>query len=178
VLALIRAHAILHQASRSRAADGKVVATLEDYEIVRELVAGLVSEGVEATVPATVRETVQAVAELDPDEAGVSVTALARALKLDKASASRRWTNARARGYLKNLESVRGKPARIVLAEPLPDDVQVLPTVKVLRDEFDLDGLDGLDDLDDLDDVLEAEQARLEAEADADLYLFDDVDEP
>jgi hypothetical protein len=127
VLSLIRSHAILHQASRARDADGKVIATPEDYAIVRELVVDLVSEGVEATVPPTIRETVQAVADLAGQE-GVSITVLARALNLDKASASRRWNNARARGYLKNLETGRGKQARIVLADPLPDDIPILPS--------------------------------------------------
>ena len=133
VLSLIRSHAILHQASRERDDDGKVIATLEDYAIVRELVVDLVSEGVEATVPPTVRETVQAVAARAGEE-GVSITVLARELNLDKASASRRWNSARARGYLKNLESGRGKPARIVLADPLPDDREILPTPERLRE--------------------------------------------
>jgi hypothetical protein len=86
---------------------------------------------------------VQAVAARAGEE-GVSITALASALNLDKASASRRWNNARARGYLKNLETGRGKPARIVLADPLPHDIEVLPTLDALRRN--------LDDLDDLDD--------------------------
>src|SRR5829696_1401510 len=64
LLNLIRAHAILHQASRERNSDGRIIATLEDYALVRELVADLVSEGVEATVPATVRETVEMVERL------------------------------------------------------------------------------------------------------------------
>jgi hypothetical protein len=130
-LALIRSHAILHQASRARDTDGKVIATLEDYEIVRELVVDLVSEGVEATVSPTVRETVQAVSARAGEE-GISITALAHALNLDKASASRRWNSARARGYLKNLETGRGKPARIVLADPLPDDIPILPEPEML----------------------------------------------
>lgn len=46
VLSLIKAHAILHQASRERDAEGQVVATLEDYARIRELVSGLISEGV------------------------------------------------------------------------------------------------------------------------------------
>jgi hypothetical protein len=79
---------------------------------------------------------VQAVATRASEE-GVSITELARALKLDKASASRRWNSARARGYLKNLETGRGKPARIVLADPLPDDIDVLPTVEALRHNLD-----------------------------------------
>ena len=36
VLMLIRAHALLHQATRLKDGDGKVVATLEDYAAVRE----------------------------------------------------------------------------------------------------------------------------------------------
>jgi hypothetical protein len=60
VLNLIRAHALLHQATRERDTQGHIVATIEeDYAAVRELVADLVSEGIEATVPKTVRETVQ-----------------------------------------------------------------------------------------------------------------------
>ena len=61
LLNLIRAHAILHHATRERDADGRIVATIEDYAAVRKLVADLVSEGIEATVPKTVRETVEAV---------------------------------------------------------------------------------------------------------------------
>src|SRR3712207_9265111 len=56
LLNLIRAHAILHQATRERDENGQIIATLEDYARVRELVADLVSEGIDATVPGTVRE--------------------------------------------------------------------------------------------------------------------------
>ena len=62
VLSLIRSHALLHQASRERDDAGRVIATIEDYAVVHELVVDIVSEGVEATVPATVRELVEAVA--------------------------------------------------------------------------------------------------------------------
>jgi hypothetical protein len=129
VLSLIRSHALLHQASRERDTDGKVIATLEDYATVRELIFDVVSEGIEATVPATVRELVEKVAGV---EEPLSVASLARLLGLDKSATSRRWQAARGRGYLRNLEDKRGKPARIVLGDPLPDDVEVLPTVAQL----------------------------------------------
>ena len=59
VLALIRAHAMLHQLNRDRDAQGRIVATVEkDYAAVRELVSSAVSQGVGTTVSATVRETV------------------------------------------------------------------------------------------------------------------------
>src|SRR5215212_8482584 len=54
LLNLIRAHALLHQTTRERDGEGRVVATFEDYAAVRELVVDLVGEGVEATVPKTV----------------------------------------------------------------------------------------------------------------------------
>jgi hypothetical protein len=133
VLSLIRSHAILHQASRERDAAGKVVATFEDYEIVRELIADVISEGVEATVPETVRETVEKVQE-HGDVDGVSVVQLAKLLRLDRTATSRRWLAARNRGYLKNLEDRKGKPARIVIGEPLPDEVELLPSREALSD--------------------------------------------
>jgi len=78
-----------------------------------------------------VRETVQAV-EAAGVEGGISRARLAQALNVDKSVASRRWLAARAGGYLKNLEDKRGKPARIVLADPLPDDVEVLPATSAV----------------------------------------------
>ncbi len=51
VLNLIRAHAIIHQATRERDEEGRIIATVGDYAKVRELVADLVSAGIEATVP-------------------------------------------------------------------------------------------------------------------------------
>jgi hypothetical protein len=70
LLHLIRAHALLHQTTREQDTQGRIVATIEDYAVVRELVADLVSEGIEATVPATVRETVEAVERLREGSSG------------------------------------------------------------------------------------------------------------
>jgi hypothetical protein len=128
LLALIRAHAVLHQATRGRDQDGRVIATLDDYEVVRDLVADLLAEGVGATVSATVRETVEAVAALAEDMGDVSARAAAVALGIDKSNAGRRLRVAADGGYLKNLEDKRGKPARWVTADPLPDEVELLPS--------------------------------------------------
>jgi len=134
VLNLIRAHAILHQASRERTDDGRVIATLEDYARVRELVADLVSEGIEATVPATVRETVEMVSRLrDETEKGVTIAALAEELKLDKSAAWRRVRSAMDRGYLENQEDRKGRPARLVTGDDLPDDIEILPAPERLQ---------------------------------------------
>jgi hypothetical protein len=133
LLTLVRAHALLHQTSRDRDPNGNVIATVEDYGVVHDLVAELFAEGVEATVPATVRETVEAVSALADDD-GISLVKLATALNVDKSSASRRWSEARRRGYLRNLEDRRGKPARIVVGEPLPNDVEILPPASQLEE--------------------------------------------
>jgi hypothetical protein len=138
LLYLVRAHALLHQASRERDRSGRVVATVADYAVVRDLVADLLAEGVEATVPAAIRETVETVvAPLgvgDGDDAGVSVARLATKLGIDKGPASRRWQQARRRGYLKNLETRTGRKARIVVDEPLPEDVELLPTPELVEE--------------------------------------------
>jgi hypothetical protein len=141
VLQLIRSNAILHQVSREKDAKGRVVATLDDYAVVRDLIAELVAEGVDATVNPTVRETVRAVDRLtedkDEDEQYVGLKALATELKLDKASASRRVKAAREAGYLVNLEDSKGKAAKLALGEPLPADLVILPTPEDLRAEWD-----------------------------------------
>lgn len=46
LLNLVRAHALLHRASRGRDREGRIAAAVEDYARVRGLVADLVSEGV------------------------------------------------------------------------------------------------------------------------------------
>ncbi len=134
LLNLIRAHAMLHQNSREKDAQGRIVATVEDYAAVRELIADLVAEGVEATVAATMRETVIAVrASLGGvADATVSVTTVARHMKLDRSAVSRRINAAIDRGYLKNLEEKRGQPARICLGDVLPEDADVLPSADSL----------------------------------------------
>ncbi|MDP9437220.1 MAG: hypothetical protein M3P49_00490 [Actinomycetota bacterium] len=129
VLNLIRSHAILHQASRKRDDQGRIVATIDDYSVVRDLVAALVAEGVDATVSATVRATVKAVQKLADDEGGdpVSLGPIAEELKLDKSAASRRLRTAIGKGFVKNLEDRKGKPGRYVTGDPIPADVVVLP---------------------------------------------------
>jgi hypothetical protein len=136
ILNLIRAHAVLHQASRERDAAGRVLATLADYAAVRELVADLVSQGVEATVPPEVREIVERVRQLQREtgRSFVSQADLRRTTKLGKATVSRRVEKAVDLGYLRNAEEQRGKKARLTLDEEMPEDRPVLPELGELRD--------------------------------------------
>jgi len=137
ILSLIRAHAILHQENRERSQDRAVVATIEDYAAIHELVADLVAEGVEATVSRTIRETVGAVRALlqdrpPRDEAAVSLTAVATRLELDISSARRRVQIALRKDYLKNVEDRKYRPYRLQLGDPLPEDVPLLPSPDTL----------------------------------------------
>lgn len=136
ILNLIRAHAILHQARRERDSNGRVIATLKDYAIVRELVADLLAEGIDATVSAVIRETVVAVRELTRGsrEQPTNSAAVARRLSLDKATVLRRVRAAIAKGFIENLEDRKGREAKLVCGEPLPEELTVLPSPETLTE--------------------------------------------
>jgi hypothetical protein len=79
----------------------------------------VLAEGIEATVPETVRETVDAVAALDKVE--VSLGELAREAGAGQERHQFGLRDATDRGYLVNLETRRGRPARIILADGMPE---------------------------------------------------------
>lgn len=126
ILSLIKAHAILHQLTRDRDASGQIIATLDDYAEVRELAAHLIAEGVGSTVSPTVRETVKAVKEWTV-ATGCTAVEIAKQLKLDKSTVSRRLSVAAGEGYIRNLEDKRGKPGRWITGDPLPENCDLLP---------------------------------------------------
>jgi hypothetical protein len=128
LLGLIGAHALLHRASRDRDDLGRIVATLEDYAVVRELVGDLMSAGVQVSVKPEVRETVRAVVEAKETAGGfVTANRVAAILKLDKSAASRRIHEALACGYLRNEQTARFKPMQLEVGDPLPEEVVLLP---------------------------------------------------
>jgi hypothetical protein len=136
VRSLIRAHAMLHQLSRETDDRGRVIATIGDYAVVHGLAAEIVAEAAGATVPASVRETVEVVADRQQRAAavpgaqafgGVKVAEIARELKIERSAAQRRVQAARDRGYLDNLEDKRGRPGRYVPGDQMPGQTAVLP---------------------------------------------------
>jgi hypothetical protein len=134
ILELIRAHALLHRATRDRDENGRTIAVIDDYAVVRELVADLISEGVGRTVSPETRETVEAIERLGPDyEDGVMQAALAVELHLDRGTVSRRVRKALDGGYLRNLEDKRGRPHRLIPGDSLPDEQVILPEPEDLR---------------------------------------------
>jgi hypothetical protein len=134
LLALIRAHAILHQASRQRDAEQGILATLDHCAVVRERVVDAIAEGFEATVAPTVRETVTAVQGLlGEGRTEATLREIAAARTLDRSAASRRIAAAIQLGYLRNLEERKGRLARVCLGQPMPEEIPVLPEAAVLH---------------------------------------------
>jgi hypothetical protein len=129
LLGLIRAHALLHQATRGTDERGRLVASIDDYTVVRGLVNDLFTEGLDKTVKPETRETVEKIGELNEGhtEPGVSGTELAAALNLDPGAVSRRVKVAIKKGYVVNLEERRGKRARYVVGEAMPENAPLLP---------------------------------------------------
>ena len=130
LLNLVKAHAILHQLNRKKDAEGQIIATLEDYAVIRGLIGDILAEGVGLSVPNTVRETVGAVRTvLAKKSIGKHATNMevAAELRIDKSSSWRRIRTAISLGYLVNEEHRHGKPHRLVMGEPLPGNKMLLP---------------------------------------------------
>jgi|WetSurSiteA1Bulk_404760.scaffolds.fasta_scaffold11278_2 hypothetical protein len=138
MLNLVSAHAILHQLNRDVDPDsGRIVATLDDYQAVYELISDLLNDLVMATVSKTTRETVEAVKKLtEKNNQAVNITKVAKALGIDRSAVSRRVAVAVADEYLNNLEERGGRPARLVLGDPLPEDETILPTPEKLKEKI------------------------------------------
>jgi len=114
LLALVRAHAVLHQQSRERDASGRIVASLRDYRVVRRLVEPTLAGGVARTVHPVVRTTVEAVEQLTDgwETASVSAQQAAAKLEVDVSAAHRRLRRAASEGYLVNEETRPYQPGR------------------------------------------------------------------
>jgi hypothetical protein len=135
LLSLIETHAVLHQATRETDDQGRIVATLEDYMMVRRLIVPIISEGVGKQVSETVRETVEAVTDLltsNPD--GVMAVQVAQSLRVDKSTATRRIASGASGGYLVNEETRKGHPGRWKPGDALPGNESILPRVAAVAD--------------------------------------------
>lgn len=134
LLALVKAVTVLRHRRRTQDAAGRWLATLEDYATVRDL-AGEVYASAAGSVPETVRKTVEAVAaRLALGATEVSVTELAEELGVHKSAASRRANRAVRAGFLVNLETEQGRPARLTTGARLPDDESALPAPEALAE--------------------------------------------
>jgi hypothetical protein len=148
LLGLIAAHALLHRASREEDDTGRIIATVTDYAVIRDLVIDAMSQAVESAVDPKIRETVKAVAAIvvrkladadgaspyeRPDKGPIWATQIeiARELELEQSTAHRRVKKAIEQGYLENIAR-SGRP-KIVTAGTMQDDRTLLPTVEAVR---------------------------------------------
>ena len=147
LLGLIAAHALLHRATRVEDEEGRILATIDDYSVIRDLVLCAMSEAVESAVDPKIRETVKATAAIivkklaeigdaspykgsDRGPTWATQIEIARELELDQSTAHRRVRKALKEGYLENIAR-SGRP-RIVVAAAIPEDRTLLPTVEAL----------------------------------------------
>jgi hypothetical protein len=140
VLIMIKAHALLHQANRASTAKGEIVATIEDYSAVYNLIAKLIQQEVGEGISASTRETVEAIQKIldlkkGEPEPYVTQAELKKELKLDKSSTSRRVRVVIEQNHLKNLEDKKRRPFRLVIGDPLPDEQELLPSPDKLTSE-------------------------------------------
>lgn len=129
-LSLIKAVTVIRHRHRKTNAQGRLIAELDDYRTVYELVADVFETGGGASE--RVRETVEAVRRLVVGDSSVSQVEIAKELGLAKGTVSNRVHRAIAGGWLINEETGRGKPAKIRLGEPLPERAG-LPTPEELE---------------------------------------------
>jgi hypothetical protein len=129
-LCLTGAHAILHQATRERDSHGRIVATIGDYECVRELVGPLIAEGADAGVSPAIGETVETVKQLlQENRTGhVGMKAIVDALAVGRSAAYDRINRALLHGYLIDLSGKNERGKKIALGGALPGEDLFLPT--------------------------------------------------
>ena len=130
LLSLVKAVAILRHHKRQLDGEGRIIARLEDYETVCELVADMYTESTSGAV-ASVRQLVEAVRELDTSRTEgerITNTALAKHVGIGIMQASRRAKKALEYGWLINREQRKYHPANYAPGEPMPE-VEGLPAL-------------------------------------------------
>jgi hypothetical protein len=125
VLSLIRAHALLHQCTRDREG-GSIVANLDDYSVVNQLIADTLSQGLDKSVAPHIREVVEAVSKVHAVVGAVSLTELATTLGRDAGAVCKNVKAAVAQGYLDDQNPGQGRRSMLVPGK------QKLPTGTVL----------------------------------------------
>jgi hypothetical protein len=135
LLSLIKTVCVLRHAHRQRDDRHRLIAEVDDYAAVYDLVQNMYETSV-AGASTQIRQAVAKVTELAAatDSSSVSVTQLAGALGIDKMAASRRVKTAIKHGWLVNGEDRRGRPAQLTPGEPLPAQTG-LPRPEALRPE-------------------------------------------
>lgn len=129
LISVIRTVAYLSQRHRQRMTDGQIIATLEGYRRAKSLLETTFDSIIADGITRAVRETV----ELVDEGTEVSEADLARTLGIAKSTIHWRVRRAIRGGWLRNLESRNGYPARLVRDSPLPEQLAALPTLEEIE---------------------------------------------
>jgi hypothetical protein len=132
LLSLIKAVALCRIGQRDHDERGRVLATLDDYDTVRDLAGAMYATSTD-DVGRSIRETVRAVAELPAllkPGLPITVDLVARRLGVHKSTASRRVADAVRDGWLVNHETRPGHPANLELGARL-QDTRGLPDLRL-----------------------------------------------
>ncbi len=149
LMTAVATSALMHQAGRGRDGGGRIVATLDDYAKARRFLHKPINEASGSMVPATVRETVEALIDYGGvrqvqdwrDAPGLTVQELALRLGgIDKGAVSRRVAKAKDLGLVVDLGRGPAFPSRLVVVQPLPDDWDVLPLVEHIEADLERGG--------------------------------------
>ena len=136
----IKASALLHQAQRQVDAQGRVVATVADYELAYAIFSRVMAHSSGKNVPDNVREVVKLIAERagstatrptqgrfqrteapGAGEVVISSEQIGNAIGIGKSAAYRAVLAALDNGFLTNNEIRRGRPFRLVLKHGVDD---------------------------------------------------------
>ncbi len=140
LLALIKSAAVLRHRRRYVNGDGRLIAEVEDYETVRELVGDMYRASVSDGASDRVREAVEAVQRLYAEKSStetITAAKVARELGINDVSTTRRLRTAIARGWVTNAEQRKHHPAILEPGEPLPE-IDGLPPASELVEAFEL----------------------------------------
>ncbi|MBI1741609.1 DUF3854 domain-containing protein [Candidatus Acetothermia bacterium] len=136
LLIFIAAHAVLHQRSRRRDKQGRIVAEPQDYIAIYRLAGAIfdaiVSDGLTNQQRVTIEIVGRLNEDLPEDEQGVSLGEIAKELGISKEAVRKRLKNPMAQGFILNTETHRGKPGRYKLGEHLPNPKAALPSPEIL----------------------------------------------
>ncbi len=126
LVSLIKTVAVINHTHRHRDADGRLLATLDDYAAVYGLVKDVFSSSATGGAGKMVREVVKAVGVLRKSTAGrVTVTKVAQYLKINNMAASRRIVDAEKGGWLIDQEKGRSNIKDLNVGEPLPPEIGI-----------------------------------------------------
>lgn len=131
LLALIKTVALLRHRHRERDGAGRIVATLEDYATIFEL-CGEMYRTSACGVSRGLRELVEKVREFKEKGKTATYALLAKELGLSSDTVRKRAKVALENGWLVNVETKMGKPAKLEPGDPLPEEIGLPHPEKLL----------------------------------------------